>query len=120
MPLGRQQPKSCSLALEQRIGCNRGALNDAIGRAKECGAIDSQRCGKQVQPGEHADRLIPGRGGRFRGSDPSTVVDGDKVGEGAAYVDADSVPSYRRHGFTRLDSGELRIHRLLADTSTRR
>ena len=89
--LGGQKAEFRSLALQQRIGRDGGAVNDALGRAEERGPVDAERFGDQLQSGEHADGLILwGRGG-FRGRDTPAVVDGDEVGERASDVDADSV-----------------------------
>ena len=91
VPLGGEQAELRALALQQRIGRDGGAVNDALGRAEERGPVDAERFGDQLQSGEHADGLILWGRGRFRGRDPSAVVDGDEVGERASDVDADSV-----------------------------
>ena len=90
MPFGGEQAEPRALALEQRIGRDGGAVDDALGRAEERSAIDSERCGKQLQSLQNADRLVPwGRCG-FCGRDSTRVVDGDEIGERAADVDSDA------------------------------
>ena len=97
VPLGGEQADLRSLALEQRIGRDRGSVDDAIGGCEQRGTLDTQRVGKQLQPGEHAHRLVFGCGGGLRGGDSTAVVDGNEVGERSAHVHTDSVSAW---GFT--------------------
>ena len=94
VPLGGEQAELRALALQQRIGRDRGPVDDAPGRAEERAPIDAEGVGEQLQPVEHADGLVPRRRGGFRGRDPPLVVDGDKIGERAADVDTDPVSGF--------------------------
>ena len=94
MPLGGEQAEPGSLAFEQRIGRDGGPVDDAIRRAEQRGPLNAERAGEQLQPGEHADRLIPRRRGGFGDHSATVVVDGNEIGERAAYVDADPVAGH--------------------------
>ena len=94
VPLGGQQGELRSLALEQCIGRDRGAVDDALGRGEERGPVAAERGGEQLQPGEYADGLVLRRRGGLRGRDPTVVVDGDEIGERASNVDSDSVAGH--------------------------
>ena len=95
MPLGGEQAEPRALALEQRIGRDRGSVDDTIGGAKKRSPLNAERAGKQLQSGEHADRLIPRCRGGLGDRNTAVVVDGDEIGERAAHVDADAIPGRR-------------------------
>ena len=91
MAFGGQQPDPRALALEQRIGRDRRAVDDALGLGEQCVRADAQSGGEARQTIHDAKRLI-GRGGRRLGErHPARGVDRDQIGEGAADVDADPV-----------------------------
>ena len=49
MALGRQQPDARPLALEQRIGRDRGAVDDALGLGKQRMQLHPERLGQAFQ-----------------------------------------------------------------------
>ena len=92
MPLGGEEADPGALAFQQRIGRDRGSVDDAIRRAEERGPVDAERRGEQIQSFEHPDRLVPRRRSGFRHRDPPAAVDGDEIGERAADIHTDPVP----------------------------
>ena len=74
-----------ALALEQRVGADRGAVNDGaeIGDAAE-----------RLEPGEKARRLVAALRRHLGGPEsPGRAVEQEEVGEGAADIDADRSPA---------------------------
>ena len=94
MPLGGEQAELRALALEQRVGRDRGAVDDALSGAKKRSPVNAERAGKQLQSSEHADRLIPRCRSGLGNHGATVVVDGNEIGERAAHVDADPVAGH--------------------------
>ena len=89
MAFGGQQRDLGALALQQRIGGNRGAVNEAIGRGEHLRTRHAQASRQLFQAGHHADRLVGRRGRRFREDRAAGLIRGDQVGIGAADVNSD-------------------------------
>ena len=91
MALGRQQPDARATTLQQGVGCDRGAVDDALGFGKQCRAASTKPLRQPVESVEHADRwVIGGRGDLFQDR-PAELIDRDEIGKGAADIDADAV-----------------------------
>ena len=91
--LGRQETDLGSLALEQRVGGDGGAVDDRFGLGEEPAQIRRQLCGQQRQAIDQADGRIRRRRGALGDRERALRVDRDQVGERAADVDADPVRS---------------------------
>ena len=89
MALGGQQRDLGALALQQRVGRNRGAMHQALGRRQHLRAREVQPARELFQPRHDADRLIRGRRRRLCKHGAPGLIDGDEVGEGAADVNSD-------------------------------
>jgi hypothetical protein len=88
---GGQQPDARALALEQRIGRHRRAVDDALGVLEQRAEADPERLRQPLQAVHHPKRWI-GRGGRRLGErDPARGIERHQVGECAADVDPDAV-----------------------------
>ena len=60
MALGREQADPRPLALEQRVGRDRRAVDDPLGPAEHGATLEAERRGQPLQPRHHADRGIGG------------------------------------------------------------
>ena len=80
--LGRDQPRAAELAFQQRVGGDRGAVND--------GPDVRKRCRRAVERREHACRLVRGRGWHLGEPDGAALgLHENQVGEGSADVHTD-------------------------------
>ena len=86
MAFGGQQPDLGALALQQRVGGNRGAVNDPIGSGQQGGEVQSQGSRHLGQAVHDAHGLIGRRGGDLAQGDLAGIVDCNQIGEGAANV----------------------------------
>jgi hypothetical protein len=91
MAFGRQQPDLGTPSLEQRVGRDRCAMDNAVGLGHQRRPVEAQRIGQQLQAVEDADRRISRGRGNFRQGRPTGAVDRDQIGKGAADIDADAV-----------------------------
>ena len=101
MAFGRQQPDPRPLALQQGVGRNRGAVDDAFGRGQQCRAVDAERLRQPGEPVEHSLRWVIRGGGHLFQNRATGVVDRDEIGKGASDIDPDAIhddarPSARR------------------------
>ena len=91
MAFGGQQPDARPFALQQGVGRDRGAVDDALGVGQQRRAVPAQPFRQQLQAVENPDRRITGgRRDLFQGR-PAEIVDRNKIGKGAADIDADAV-----------------------------
>ena len=91
VPLGGQEPEPGALAFEERVGRDRRAVDDAVGRPEEGRAFEPEPPGQLREAVEDAERgVLRGRGhlGEHR---RATLVDRDKVGKRPADIDPDAV-----------------------------
>jgi hypothetical protein len=91
MTFGRQQSDPGAVALDQGIGCNRGAVDDAFGLGQQRRAPAAELSRQPLEPVENADRGVAGSRGNLLQGRPAEIVDCDEIGEGAADIDADAV-----------------------------
>ena len=91
MAFGGEHAHLRALALEQRIGRDRGAVDDALGIAQQLAPRRAEPARQLVQPLEQAEPGIRRRGRGLGAGRLSVRVDRHQVGEGAADVDADDV-----------------------------
>jgi hypothetical protein len=96
MALRGEEADAGTLALQERVGRDRGAVDDALRPGKKVWEGEIQARGERLQAFDDADRLVGRGGGRLGDRRPAGAVDGNEVGEGAADVDPD--PEIRRHG----------------------
>jgi hypothetical protein len=89
MAFGGEQRHSGALALQQRVGRNRGAMNQALGRGQHVRARNVQPQRQFFQPRHDADRLVGRRGRRFCKHGAPGLVRGHQVGIGSADVNSD-------------------------------
>ena len=94
VPFGGQQADLGALALEQRIGRHRGAMDDALGLGKQRWHIHRHLLGQAVDRVHHPDRRVLGRTCRLGEGDGAILGNRYDVGEGTA--DVNSNPN---HGF---------------------
>ena len=88
---GGEETEPCALVFEERIRRDGRAVDDALGVAKQRGAVDPEAAGQLRKAFEHAKRGIL-RGRRDFGERRQTAfVDRDKIGESAADIDADAI-----------------------------
>ena len=88
---GGEETEPCALVFEERIRRDGRAVDDALGVAKQRGAVDPEAAGQLRKAFEHAKRGIL-RGRRDFGERRQTaLVDRDKIGEGAADIDPDAI-----------------------------
>src|SRR5204862_1181529 len=81
---GGEETEPCALVFEERIRRDGRAVDDALGVAKQRGAVDPEAAGQLRKTFEHAKRGIL-RGRRDFGERRQTAfVDRDKIGESAA------------------------------------
>jgi hypothetical protein len=78
-------------ALQQRVGGDRGAVDDARGAPEQPGERQAERGGEVLQAGEHAFALVVRRAGGLGERLDAVGRDAEHVGEGAADIDADAV-----------------------------
>ena len=86
---GGQESRARALAFDDGVGHQGGAVDDVLDLIGRCAGL-LQRIPEHV-----GDRLrrVAGRGQNFaHGERAAAVIDQDQIGEGAADVDADSVP----------------------------
>ncbi len=104
MALCRQQPDPRTVAFDERVGRDRGAVHDPLGPRQHRRRSDAQCRRQAVEPIDDAERRI-GRGRRHLGEGRAArLVDRDEIGEGAADIDADPV---QRH--SHFDPPPLRV-----------
>ena len=84
-----EQADPGALVLEQCVGCDRGAVHDALGLREQGRRREVEEIGQAVEPGHHADRRVFGCRGDLCQCGAAGVIHRDQVGEGAADVDAD-------------------------------
>jgi hypothetical protein len=85
---GGDQPRAGNLALQQRVGAHRGAVDDGgeAGSVRRVGAVGGQHAGNAVH---EAHRLFAPRGRHLDDVDPRAgFVEHEKVSEGATDVHA--------------------------------
>jgi hypothetical protein len=75
------------LALEQRVGGDRGAVDDEVGRVQQGAEIACELDGQEAETVHDADGRVFRRGGGFRDDHAPGPVHGDEVSERAADVD---------------------------------
>ncbi len=91
MAFGGEEAEPCALAFEERVGRDRGAVDDALGRREQRGAFEAEPPGQPSEAVEDAERrVVRGRGhlGEHR---RAARVDRDEIGKRAADIDADAV-----------------------------
>ena len=89
MAFGGQQPDLGALVLQQGIGGDGGAMHDALGLGQQLVAGEVQDIRQPTEAGHHSDRRILRRGRDFCQRGAAAGIHRDKVGEGAANIDAD-------------------------------
>ena len=89
MAFGGQQRDLCALALQQRVGRNRGAVNQPVGRGEHFRARHVQPPRQFIEARHHAERLIRRGRWRFCKYRPPALVRGHEIGVGPADVNAD-------------------------------
>ena len=94
VPFGGQQANLGALALEQRVGRHRSAMDDSFGLGKQCWHIHRHFLSQAVDRVHHPNRRVLGRACRLGEGDGAILSNGHDVGEGAAYVNSDP-----NHGF---------------------
>ena len=77
-------------ALQQRVGGDGGAVDDALGAGQQCGQGNSRGGGQVGQAGQHTFGLVGRRAGGLGQKAGAVRGDAHNVGEGAADVDADA------------------------------
>lgn len=90
MAFGGEQSHLRSLALEEGVGRDRGAVDDALGPFEQRPAVETHGLGQTREALEDAERLIGGGRGSLGVEEATLFVDRDEIGEGAADVDADA------------------------------
>jgi hypothetical protein len=91
MTFGREQANPRALLLQERVGRDRGAVDDALGLREQPICRQAQRLCQAREAREDADRGIPGCRGDLGERGAAGGVDRDQVGEGAADIDADFI-----------------------------
>ena len=100
MAFGGQQRDFCPLALQQRVGRDRRAVNQPIGRSQHFRARHAQSSRQFFQARHDAERLVGRRRRRFRKHRPPGFIRGDQIGVGAADINA-----YSEHDQLRRSAG---------------
>ena len=91
MAFGRQQADSRPLALQEHVGRDRGAVDDALGFGQQRCALATEPGSEQPQPIENPDRGIIRRRRELFECRPAIIVDRHEIGKGAADIDADAI-----------------------------
>ncbi|MPL89786.1 hypothetical protein SDC9_35828 [bioreactor metagenome] len=92
---GGDQPEARPLALDQRVGADRGGIAQRLDLAEEAVRRQTGALAELAQAADQADRQVVMGGGRFGGDQRAIFGDGAQIGKGAADVDANIVS----HGF---------------------
>src|SRR5205814_4373592 len=88
---GGEETEPCALVFEERIRRDGRAVNDALGVAKQRGAVDPEAAGQLRKAFDHPKRGSLRRRRDFGERRQTALVDRDKIGEGAADIDADAI-----------------------------
>ena len=86
-----QEAGCCRLALDQGVGRNRGAVDDAIATLEKAPYVDAVVVGGEAERIHEALLEAAGRGRRLEDTQSASGVGNDTVGEGAPDIDADRV-----------------------------
>ncbi len=94
MAFGGQEADPRAGALQERVGRDRGAVNDPLGLGEQRRALAAEPLRQQTEPVEHAARGVV-RGRRDFLQDRAAAIVGRRhqIGKGAADIDADAVHS---------------------------
>ena len=88
-PFGGDEPGGSKLPLDDRVGGHGGAVHEVASVRR----LDARLVDDALDGGEKADRGVAGGGGDLRDAAlAGTLVDQDRVREGAAHVNPDSIP----------------------------
>jgi len=68
-------------------------VHDRFGLAEQPAQIGGQLSGQEREPVDQAERRVRRRRGALGDRESAAPVDRDEIGEGAADVDADPIPS---------------------------
>ena len=93
--LGGQHGHLRTLAFQQRVGRDRGAVDDAFRAREQVLQRQAQPIRQHAEAVDHALALVRGGGGRLGERRHAVRGDADHVGESAADVDADAIGAHR-------------------------